>query len=247
MAGNLARIFGTEEDKVNCSFYFKIGTCRHGERCSRQHLRPNFSQTLILPHIYMPPLQDMEDPRDHFEEFYEEMLEEFMKFGPVESLMVCDNLGDHMIGNLYVKYCDERDAGKALAGLAGRFYAGRLISAEYSPVTDFSEGRCRQYEEQNCLRGGYCNFLHIKPVPRFARKFLKRGGSIRRKKSRSRGRGRRGYKKFPVRGSSEERRACIAQWNRERERRLGEIDRIHGSRPQEREMMPLPGPPQRKH
>eukprot|EP01047_Picozoa_sp_COSAG01_P099181 COSAG01_NODE_29244_length_642_cov_0.732965_1_plen_73_part_10 len=36
-AGRLARIFGTEEDKVNCPFYFKIGACRHGDRCSRLH------------------------------------------------------------------------------------------------------------------------------------------------------------------------------------------------------------------
>ena len=34
-ATHLARIHGTEEDKVNCPFYFKIGACRHGDRCSR--------------------------------------------------------------------------------------------------------------------------------------------------------------------------------------------------------------------
>lgn len=30
--------------RVNCSFYFKIGACRHGERCSRLHNKPTFSQ-----------------------------------------------------------------------------------------------------------------------------------------------------------------------------------------------------------
>jgi len=34
-AEHLARIHGTEEDKVNCPFYFKIGACRHGDKCSR--------------------------------------------------------------------------------------------------------------------------------------------------------------------------------------------------------------------
>eukprot|EP00961_Rhodomonas_salina_P066782 896588-Rhodomonas_salina.4 len=38
----------------------------------------------------------------------------------------------------------------ALNALNGRFYAGRLIMAEYSPVTDFRESRCRQYEETSC-------------------------------------------------------------------------------------------------
>ncbi|KAJ9596127.1 hypothetical protein L9F63_012711, partial [Diploptera punctata] len=44
MAEYLASIFGTEKDKVNCSFYFKIGACRHGDRCSRIHNKPTFSQ-----------------------------------------------------------------------------------------------------------------------------------------------------------------------------------------------------------
>ena len=48
MAEYLASIFGTEKDKVNCSFYFKIGACRHGDRCSRIHNKPTFSQTIVL-------------------------------------------------------------------------------------------------------------------------------------------------------------------------------------------------------
>jgi splicing factor U2AF subunit len=45
MANYLASIFGTEQDKVNCSFYYKIGACRHGDRCSRKHVKPSYSQT----------------------------------------------------------------------------------------------------------------------------------------------------------------------------------------------------------
>ena len=41
MAEQLARIFGTEEDRVNCPFYFKIGACRNGhfERISKGNER----------------------------------------------------------------------------------------------------------------------------------------------------------------------------------------------------------------
>lgn len=35
--------------RVNCSFYFKIGACRHGDRCSRLHNKPTFSQVRIPP------------------------------------------------------------------------------------------------------------------------------------------------------------------------------------------------------
>ena len=36
--------------------------------------------------------------------------------------------------------------------------------AELSPVTDFREACCRQYEQSECTRGGFCNFMHIRPV-----------------------------------------------------------------------------------
>lgn len=235
MAGNLAKIFGTEDDKVNCSFYFKIGCCRHGNGCSRTHVKPTFSQTLLFPHLYIPPGSDSKaEIAEHYEDFYEEILEECMKFGRVVNITCVENLGEHMIGNVFVKFEDEEDCQKALAGLAGRFYAGRLVNAEYSPVTDFREGRCRQFEEDNCKRGGYCNFMHLKSTPRWARKILSKArdqsfGTVngRKKRSRETDRGqRRGYRRFPIRGTSEERRKCISQWNRERNRRLTEIERI---------------------
>lgn len=41
--------------RVNCSFYFKIGACRHGDRCSRIHNKPTFSQTCLLQNLYVNP------------------------------------------------------------------------------------------------------------------------------------------------------------------------------------------------
>lgn len=41
--------------RVNCSFYFKIGACRHGDRCSRIHNKPTFSQTIVLSNLYVNP------------------------------------------------------------------------------------------------------------------------------------------------------------------------------------------------
>ncbi|KAL3736503.1 splicing factor U2af small subunit B [Eucalyptus grandis] len=280
MAEHLASIFGTEKDRVNCPFYFKIGACRHGDRCSRLHNRPTISPTLLLSNMYQRP--DMItpgvdaqgqpiDPRkiqEHFEDFYEDIFEELSKFGEIESLNVCDNLADHMIGNVYVQFKEEDQAAAALQALQGRFYSGRPIIADFSPVTDFREATCRQFEENNCNRGGYCNFMHVKMIGRELRRRLfgrysYRGYRGARSRSRSmsptrhrrehdrrerehkdrdyRGNGRRGsgerYDKHerdgggrrrhgsprrsrsPVREGSEERRARIEQWNREREER----------------------------
>ncbi|CAO2178853.1 unnamed protein product [Urochloa humidicola] len=182
MAEHLASIFGTEKDRVNCPFYFKIGACRHGDRCSRLHNRPTISPTLVLVNMYQRP--DMItpgvnaqgqpiDPRkmqEHFEDFYEDIFEELSKFGEIENLNVCDNLADHMIGNVYVQFREEDQAAAAHTALQGRFYSGRPIVVDFSPVTDFREATCRQYEENSCNRGGYCNFMHVKKIGRDLRK-----------------------------------------------------------------------------
>ncbi|KAI7729115.1 hypothetical protein M8C21_002178 [Ambrosia artemisiifolia] len=204
MAEHLASIFGTEKDRVNCPFYFKIGACRHGDRCSRLHTKPSVSPTLLLSNMYQRP--DMItpgvdaqgnpiDPRkiqDHFEDFYEDLFEELNKYGEIESLNVCDNLADHMVGNVYVQFREEEYAAKALKNLAGRYYAGRPIIVDFSPVTDFREATCRQYEENTCNRGGYCNFMHLKKIGRELRRQL--FGRYRRRHSRSRSRSRSPYR-----------------------------------------------------
>ncbi|KAG7019309.1 Splicing factor U2af small subunit A [Cucurbita argyrosperma subsp. argyrosperma] len=279
MAEHLASIFGTEKDRVNCPFYFKIGACRHGDRCSRLHTKPSISPTLLLSNMYQRP--DMItpgvdaqgnpiDPRkiqDHFEEFYEDLFQELNKYGEIESLNVCDNLADHMVGNVYVQFQEEEQAANALRNLSGRFYAGRPIIVDFSPVTDFREATCRQYEENMCNRGGYCNFMHLKRISRELRHELFASYHRRRSHSRSRSRspyrhrsyeerhyGRHGHSRryderdayhdsrnrrhrstspghrgsrsrsprgrknrSPVREGSEERRAKIEQWNREKE------------------------------
>ena len=39
---------------------------------------------------------------------------------------------------------------------------GRPLYAELSPVTDFREACCRQNENGECNRGGFCNFMHLR-------------------------------------------------------------------------------------
>lgn len=108
------------------------------------------------------------------------------QYGEIEEMNVCDNLGDHLVGNVYVKVrvcscCSlirviniifilfnlkedvflsfdkilwllmlqfryEEDAEKAVNELNNRWFNGRPVHAELSPVTDFREACCRQYE-----------------------------------------------------------------------------------------------------
>lgn len=99
MAEHLASILGTEKDRVN---YFKIGACRHGDRCSRLHTKPSisptlllsfffWSKTLLLSNMYQRP--DMMTPgqaqpivprkiQAHFDDFYQYLFDEILQVRP---------------------------------------------------------------------------------------------------------------------------------------------------------------------
>lgn len=166
----LQSIFGTEKDKVNCPFYFKMGACRHGDQCERKHLKPSLSQTLLLSGMFSNPIlhanYDEKKAQEWYDDFYYDVYTELSKYGEIDEMHVCDNICEHLRGNVYVKFFRESDADKALKGLTGRFYGGKAVVAEFSPVTDFREASCRQFENRECTRGGHCNFMHLKQISR---------------------------------------------------------------------------------
>ena len=51
-------------------------------------------------------------------------------------------------------------------------FNGEPIYCELSPVTDFREACCRQYELGGCQKGAFCNFMHLKPISRELRRKL---------------------------------------------------------------------------
>ncbi|CAN1145629.1 Splicing factor U2af small subunit A [Linum perenne] len=153
MAEHLASIFGTEKDRVNCPFYFKIGTYRIGDRCFRLHTPSLALVRLYSSRTYPRKIQD------NYEDFYQELFEELSKHGHIESLDICDNLADHMVmnhrrsvlsssfsarsrsfkfffsnfvycfanskqvENVYVEFRGEDHVATALQSLTGQFYA----------------------------------------------------------------------------------------------------------------------------
>lgn len=72
----------------------------------------------------IPPDQLQQD----FDLFYEDVFMELAKFGEVEEMIVCDNIGDHLVGNVYCQYRYEEAAGNAVESLNDRFYAGKYPS-----------------------------------------------------------------------------------------------------------------------
>ncbi|KAK9496931.1 hypothetical protein O3M35_012880 [Rhynocoris fuscipes] len=153
MAGYRAAIFGTED---NCAFYMKVGACRHGNVCNKLHVKPTFSQTVLLKNFYLNPshqysddnevlynenFQSRQEIQEHFDNFYEDVFVE------------CED-----------KFKSERSADRAVGCLNNRWFGGKPIYAELSPVTNINKAFCVQNKFGNCSKGPYCNFLHIKRV-----------------------------------------------------------------------------------
>jgi hypothetical protein len=51
---------------------------------------------------------------------------ELAKFGHLHEMHVCDNVGDHLQGNVYARYEWEAEAGRAVNELNARWYGGEL-------------------------------------------------------------------------------------------------------------------------
>ncbi|CAK7901516.1 hypothetical protein CAAN1_11S03268 [[Candida] anglica] len=157
-------------DKSTCTFYSKIGACRHGEKCSRAHIKPISSETLLLANLYQNPKLNKNDAeelsakqiQESFDHFYKDIFLKFASLGHVEALVVCENENNHLNGNVYVKFRSKDAAYNACMELNQSWFGGRPVHSEFSPVESFHEANCRAHETDTCTRGDHCNFMHIR-------------------------------------------------------------------------------------
>lgn len=97
------------------------------------HAFPGLRQVVLLDRFFSFPLIAENSPAD---------------------AKICDNVGDHLMGNVYARYEWEAEAGRATNELNDRWYAMRPLHCELSPVSDFREACCRQNELGTCTREG---------------------------------------------------------------------------------------------
>ncbi|XP_078613372.1 uncharacterized protein LOC144883038 isoform X2 [Branchiostoma floridae x Branchiostoma japonicum] len=165
----------------DCPFFQKTGACRFGDRCSRKHTRPDSSTTLLIAGMFATFALD-QTQRDDFDEtmyleygedelykdfieFYNDTLPEFRTLGRVVQFKVCCNHEPHLRGNVYVQYEREEDCLEAIRKFHGRFYAGKQLTCEMTPVTSWKSAICGLFSRKRCPKGKHCNFLHVFPNP----------------------------------------------------------------------------------
>ncbi|KAL0797609.1 hypothetical protein Bca101_052783 [Brassica carinata] len=186
--------FGTEQDKAHCPFHLKTGACRFGPRCSRVHFYPDKSCTILMKNMYNGPgiawEQDEgleytdEEAEKCYEEFYEDVHTEFLKYGELINFKVCRNGSFHLKGNVYVHYRSVESALLAYQSINGRYFAGKQVNCEFVNISRWKVAICGEYMKsrlKTCSRGSACNFIHCfrnpggdyewadydKPPPRF--------------------------------------------------------------------------------
>ncbi|KAK7585867.1 hypothetical protein V9T40_000046 [Parthenolecanium corni] len=175
-----------------CPFFSKVAACRFRDACSRNHLKPSVSRTLVIPNFYshfrmehvsrnneydtdLGLEYDDREIYDHFLEFYDDVLSELKKFGTVTQFKVCCNEEPHLRGNVYVQYQSERSAIKAFRVLQGRFYGGKRVSAEFCNIPSWSKALC---EKKTTGVGLLRLFANSSGVTQKATKTLPKGDNV---------------------------------------------------------------------
>lgn len=61
---------------------------------------------VLINVFYDPVVANVSDEemQEHYDNFFEDVFVELEdKYGEIEEMNVCDNLGDHLVGNVYIK------------------------------------------------------------------------------------------------------------------------------------------------
>lgn len=154
LLGNLE----TNPGKDTCPFFSKVGVCRFGDTCSRNHIRPRISNVILFrgfySHISLEQSDDSEYGSDslleyddkethkHFCDFFDDVLPELQKCGCVVQFRVCCNKEAHLRGNVYVEYISPRDAIRAFRLFQGRWYGGKQLNVEFCNISSWRSAIC---------------------------------------------------------------------------------------------------------
>lgn len=111
---------------------------------------------------------DKEKAQKQLEQFFSDVFVELsLKYGKIQDMGVAGNLNKYLNGNVYVEFENESSASMCFLKTNKRWYNGKPIICELSPVVNLDAACCQSYETSSkCDRDsscGYAHFLKIDP------------------------------------------------------------------------------------
>ncbi|XP_044315872.1 U2 small nuclear ribonucleoprotein auxiliary factor 35 kDa subunit-related protein 2 isoform X2 [Drosophila rhopaloa] len=157
---HLLRVMETHPEERPCEFFTRTNCCRYGLTCTFNHRRPMLARILLIRHFFNHSmLQERrahaeyasaeehlelteQDLRSDYDEFFDDAVEELEKFGTIVNFRTVRNTLEHLRGNVFVEYTNERSALRAFTSLQGRFYASKRLSVEFSNLKTWRGAVC---------------------------------------------------------------------------------------------------------
>lgn len=133
-----------------CTFYQKVGVCRHGTSCVRRHEHPSKSCCILLKNI---PFTDATREKVVEDVFVEAALQ-----AEVQDMIVAANTEPHLKGCIYIRFGTPDDAAKVAENFDNRWFDGTPVFADLIPAHDLRQPMCMN--ERECTRGLKCNYVH---------------------------------------------------------------------------------------
>ncbi|GMM47578.1 hypothetical protein DAPK24_041760 [Pichia kluyveri] len=187
-----------------CQFWSKVGSCRHGNKCAKIHKRPTRSKTVVFWKIFNNPIRTyygrgplskqadiIDDSNDGFvtikvdidenylksetDRLYQDLFVELsLNFGEIDGILICGNFNPHIGGNVLVKFKDEKTAFRCYQSCNDRWYNGKPMFCDFSPVQYFEDAICKGFSSHGrCERGDKCNLIHPRrPNPELHRTLI---------------------------------------------------------------------------
>lgn len=178
---HLKTLMETNPGKQVCPFFQKVSACRFFDGCSRNHIRPGISRTILISHFFSDISLEIkenehgsdsnleyekEDTYKHYKEFFYDVVAELEKCGKIRNFRTCCNHEVHLRGNVYVEYYSTREALISYHKFNGRWYAGRQINVEFCTIESWKNAICGLFDRNRCPKGNSCNFLHVFKNPK---------------------------------------------------------------------------------
>ncbi|KAH7537113.1 hypothetical protein FEM48_Zijuj03G0057400 [Ziziphus jujuba var. spinosa] len=131
-----------------------------------------FSHALRARTLQLHPIQYTDEEIERsYEEFYEDVHTEFLKFGEIVNFkgnesnlyQVCRNGSFHLGGNVFIQYKCLDSAVLAYHSINGRYFAGKQVICEFVNLTRWKVAICGEHMKsrfKTCSHGTACNFIH---------------------------------------------------------------------------------------